>query len=57
MASVVDFHFFELFGDLIELVFLVSWVVRFSSLVAPVFLEALAIAEDHGNDDDDYHDD
>ena len=57
MASIIDFHFFELFGDFIELVFLVSWVVRFSSLVAPVFLEALAIAEDHGNDDDDYHDD
>jgi len=56
MASVVDFHFFELFGDLIELVFLPSWVVRFSSLVAPVFLDAFAITEDHGNDDDDYHD-
>ena len=57
MTRVVDFHFFELFGDLIELVFLVSWVVRFSSLVALVFLDALAIAEDHGNDDDNYHDD
>ena len=52
MASVIDFHFFELFGDVIELVFLICWAVGFSSLVAPVFLDA----DDHGNDDDDYHD-
>ena len=57
MASIVDFHFFELLGDIIELVFLVRWAVGFSSFVAPVFLDAFAITEDHGNDDDNYHDD
>ena len=60
MASVIDFHFFELFRDVIELVFLICWAIGFSSLVAPVFLDAFAIAEDHGNDgndDDNYHDD
>ena len=57
VTSIVDFHFLELLGDIIELIFLVCWAVGFSSLVAPVFLDAFAIAEDHGNDDDDYHDD
>ncbi len=57
MTSIVDLHFLELFGDVIQLVFLICWAVGFSSLVAPVFLDAFAITEDHGNDDDDYHDD
>ena len=57
MTGIVYFHFLELFGDVIELVFLVFWAVGFSSFVALVFLDAFAIAEDHGNDDDDYHDD
>ncbi len=40
--------------------YLLSWfalVVWFSSLVAPVFLDALAITDDHGDDGDNYHDD
>ncbi len=57
MAGIVDFHFFELFGDVIKLVFLICWAVGFSSLVAPIFLNAFAIADDHGDDDDNYHDD
>jgi len=56
VASVIDFHFFELFRDVIKLVFLICWVVGFSSLVAPILVDAFAITEDHGNDDDDYHD-
>ena len=57
MAGIIDFHFLELFGDVIKFVFLIGWAVGFSLLVASVFLDAFAIAEDHGDDDDNYHDD
>ena len=46
MTSIVNFHAVELFGEVIQLVFLICRALGFSSLVAFEVLDVFAIADD-----------